>query len=209
MSEPQPRQQLTAWQRWELASLAGGVEPHALDPHSAARDAAARAEAARLALAEAQARERGHAEGLAAATEEITRLRELIERLAGTTAGHEQRLADEVLDLALVFARQMVGQALAVRRELVLPIVAAALSQLPQASRHIEVKLNPSDLTLVRSVLPAEHGGPHVTLVPDHAVAPGGCLVDTDQAAVDATIATRWRRLLASLGRTDDWLEPA
>ena len=147
--------------------------------------------------------------GRAEAAAETERLRQLLTQLGATVADREQRLADEVLDLALVFARQMVGQALSVRRELVLPIVAAALSQLPQASRHIEVRLNPADVALVRSVLPDDHAGPHVTLVPDQAVAPGGCVVDTDQAAVDASIPTRWRRLLAGLGRTDDWLEPA
>jgi flagellar assembly protein FliH len=39
-------------------------------------------------------------------------------------------------------------------------------------------------------------------------VAPGGCRVDTEQCEIDATLPTRWRRLLAGLGRSDDWLEP-
>jgi flagellar assembly protein FliH len=113
-----------------------------------------------------------------------------------------------VLDLALVFARQMVGQALAVRRELVLPIVASALAQLPQATRHIELHLDPADVALVRSVIPADHPGPPVAIVADPKIGPGGCIVDTEQASVNATTASRWRRLLAGLGRSDDWLEP-
>jgi flagellar assembly protein FliH len=208
MSEALPRQRMSAWQRWELATLDAprAVE---MDPATAAREAAEREAAQRVLQAQAEGRAQGHAAGRAEAAAESERLRQLLTQLGAAVADREQRLADEVLDLALVFARQMVGQALSVRRELVLPIVAAALSQLPQASRHIEVRLNPADVALVRSVLPDDHAGPHVTLVPDQAVAPGGCLVDTDQAAVDAAIPTRWRRLLAGLGRTDDWLEPA
>ena len=86
---------------------------------------------------------------------------------------------------------------------------ATALSQLPQATRHIELHLDPADVALVRSVLPADHPGPPVTIVADASVGPGGCIVDTEQASVDATVASRWRRLLAGLGRTDDWLERA
>lgn len=208
MSEPAARARMSAWQRWELASLGEG-SPAPRDPEAAAREAAERALAERLARAEADAAARGHAQGLAGAAADVERLQQVLDRLGERATAHEQRLADEVLDLALVFARQMVGQALEVRRELVLPIVAAALSQLPQASRHIEVRLNPADVALVKSVLPADHAGPHVALVPDAGVAPGGCVVDTDQAAVDASVPTRWRRLLASLGRSDDWLEPA
>lgn len=208
MSEVVPRERLTAWQRWELASLGDAPAP-VVNPQAAAEEAARREAEARSAQAEAAARERGYAAGLAAAQVDAARLASLLARLADHAGAHEQKLADEVLDLALVFARQMVGQALSVRRELVLPVVATALSQLPQSSRHIEVRLAPDDLALVRSVLPAEHAGPHVALVPDLAIAPGGCLVDTEQAAVDATVPTRWRRLLAGLGRSDDWLEPA
>jgi flagellar assembly protein FliH len=209
MSEALPRARMTAWQRWELASLDVTAPAAPADPEAAAREAAAREAAAVAAQAQAEGHAQGYAAGLAAAMADVERLRHLLTRLGDATAAHEQRLADEVLDLALAFARQLVGQALAVRRELVLPVVATALAQLPQASRHIEVKLHPADVDLVRSVLPDEHAGPHVALVPDPSVAPGGCLVDADQAAVDASIATRWRRLLAGLGRTDDWLEPA
>jgi len=36
-----------------------------------------------------------------------------------------------------------------------------------------------------------------------------GCRLETEQMEVDATVPSRWRRLLANLGRSDDWLEPA
>jgi flagellar assembly protein FliH len=207
MPEPVSRAQQSAWQRWELASL-GTDGAISADPEMAARSLAEQQAARAMAAAHAEGSARGYEEGMAAAQDRIAAIERLLAALGDHAANHEQRLADEVLDLALVFARQMVGQALAVKRELVLPIVAAALSQLPQATRHIELHLDPADVALVRSVIPPDHPGPPLSIVPDPRVGPGGCIVDTEQASVDATTASRWRRLLANLGRTDDWLEP-
>jgi flagellar assembly protein FliH len=203
MTESLPRSQQSAWQRWELASLDASAAA------SGARAEADRAAAEVAAKAQADGYAQGYADGIAAAQAHATRLAQLLAALTDDAAAHEQRLADEVLDLALVFARQLVGEALSVRRELVLPIVAAALSQLPQSTRYIELKLNPADAELVRRILPADDAGVRVALHADASIAPGGCMIDTEQAAIDATVPARWRRLLAGLGRSDDWLEPA
>jgi len=205
MSEVVPRSQQSAWQRWELASL-GDTAVQAEVPVSES-ERAQREAAEAIARLEAEAQARGYAAGMAAAQQRVAELEALLARLADHAANHEQRLADEVLDVALVFARHIAGQAVAIKRELVLPVVASALAQLPQATRHIEVHLDPADVALVRSVIPADHPGPPIALVADTRVGPGGCIVDTEQASVDATVGSRWRRLLAGLGRTDDWLD--
>ena len=204
MSDALPRSQQSAWQRWELASLG---EAARIDATPSAAERAQREAAEAAARAEAEAQARGFATGMAAAQAKVAELERLLARLGDHAANHEQKLADEVLDLALAFTRHIAGQAVSVRRELVLPIVASALSQLPQATRHIELHLDPADVALVRSVIPADHPGPPIALVADTRVGPGGCIVDTEQASVDATVGSRWRRLLASLGRTDDWLD--
>ena len=207
MSEALSRAQQSAWQRWELASL-GPDAAGSVNPETSALSLAEQQAAREVDSVHAEARARGYAEGMAAAQERVERIERLLATLAEHAARHEQQLADEVLDLALVFAQQIVGQALVVNRELVLPIVAAALARLPQATRHIELHLDPADVALVRSVIPPDHPGPPVSIVPDSSVGPGGCIVDTSEASVDATTGSRWRRLLAGLGRTDDWLEP-
>lgn len=207
MSDALPRAQQSAWQRWELAALGSDSAAHA-DPEMGARSSAEQLAADAMACAHAEGEARGYTKGMAAAQDRIAQIHRFLATLADHAGKHEQQLADEVLDLALVFARQMVGQALAVKRELVLPIVATALSQLPHATRHIELHLDPADVALVKSVIPADHPGPPIAIVLDPKVGPGGCIVDTEQASVDATVASRWRRLLASLGRGNDWLEP-
>lgn len=196
-----PRESLSAWQRWELSALAP------VDSAAAAEGAPATAARLRAEL-EADARATGYAAGMAAAATDHARLAALLVTLGDCAANHEQQLCDEVLDLALVLARQLVGEALAVRRELVQPIVSAALKQLPQSTQRIELRMHPSDVELVKPLLEGNALGARCEIVADALVAPGGCQLETEQCAVDATLPTRWRQLLANLGRSDDWLEP-
>lgn len=200
-SDPRNLARQSAYQRWELASLASP------SPADSAAEASSELDA-RRALAHAEGRTAGYAAGIAAAAAERARLVALLATLNRTVGEHEQRLVDELLDLALVLARQLVGEALAVRREFVLPVVSAALRRLPQLTQRIELRLNPADIELVRTLLAAEPMGPRCQLLEDASISPGGCALETEQCELDLTLPSRWRRLLANLGRSDDWLEP-
>ena len=202
-SEIFARESLSAYQRWELASLSGVAAGDARE--QAAREAEL---AAARATAVAEGRAAGYAAGLAQAAAERTRLAALLATLDTAVGDHEQRLLDEVLDLALVLGRQLVGEALAVRREFVLPIVSAALQQLPQSTQRVALLVHPGDLEIVERFLGGDAAHARCQVVADPMVAPGGCRVETEQCEIDATLPTRWRRLLAGLGRSDDWLEP-
>ena len=197
-----PRERLSAYHRWELASLAAPAPASAAAPDP-------KLLAAARAAAEREGREAGYAAGLAAASAERAQMAALLVKLSAAAGDHEQRLVDEVLDLALVLARQLVGEALSVRREFILPIVSAALKQLPQSTQRVELTLNPSDLDLVGKFVATTELGPRCQLRGDPSIAPGGCTVETEQCEVDVTVPSRWRRLLAGLGRSDDWVEPA
>jgi flagellar assembly protein FliH len=208
-----PKEQLSAYQRWELASL---QDDNAVDStadseeHSAAVQAQVQVELEALRTqAHDEAYAAGYAAGLAGAAEAQQKLEALLTHVADRADEHRQQLLDEVLDLALLVGRQLVGEALAVRRELVLPIVSAALKQLPQASQRVQLLLNPADVELVSTFIASEQLPAAVRLVADVTIAPGGCRLETEQMEVDATVPSRWRRLLANLGRSDDWLEPA
>ena len=202
-SDPGARAKQSAYQRWELASLesqAGATD---------ARGGTSGEQQANVERAIIEGRAAGYAAGIAAAAAERARLVTLLATLAENAGDHEQRLADEVLDLALVLARQLVGEALAVRREFILPVVSAALRQLPQSTQRVEIRLNPAEASLVRSLLESDPLGPRCEVVDDTSIAPGGCRLETEQCDLDVTVPSRWRRLLANLGRSDDWLEPA
>lgn len=201
-----PRERLSAWQRWELGALSGAKVVASFN--ESATDTDADALARERAAAVEQGRAAGHAEGRALAVQEQARLVKLATALTRNVAEHDQQVADEVLDLAITLAHHIVGDAIAMRRDAVLPVVRSALRQLPHASQRIEITLNPADLAIVQDFLTAEALGERCHLVASTSIAAGGCRVETEQCEVDATVAARWKRLLASLGRTDDWLEP-
>ena len=60
--------------------------------------------------------------------------------------------------------------------------------------------LSPQDFDLVRAELEADASYRGCRFVADPAVGVGGCRVDTPQGQIDATLATRWRRVIATLG---------
>lgn len=149
----------------------------------------------------------GHAAGYAAGyAEGAGRAREEAERLAGMSAELDRALtrldeevAEEILALAIEVARQMVRHTLAEHPAAVAETIKAALHQLPQGQARIH--LNPGDAALMREHLadPLEHG--HHRLVEDDTVTRGGARLEAANSQVDATVETRWRRVLEGLGR--------
>ncbi len=155
---------------------------------------------------ERQAQEEGYQSGLAAgrmvAEAEVGRLRALLEGVAEVCRSAEARLADEVLDLALVIARQMVREELRVDRTMLLPAIREAIAGLPQVKGPSRLQLNPDDLAALSALLAGELSSDYWRLVPDPLLPTGSCRIETPVSALDLTLATRWKSLLRVLGRT-------
>jgi len=205
---------LTAWERWELASFDAPAGPQ--DPE--AEPAITLAEAEEIERLFQQARAAGHAEGHAAgyatgygegqvvARAEGARLVEITRKLDGAMTQFDQKMARDLLELALDVARQLIRQALAVKPELLLEVVRETLSQMPHV--HVTIQLHPEDASLVRSYLGDQlsHAGHRIH--EDPRLARGDCLLESGSSLLDATLATRWRRTVENLGSNADWLLP-
>lgn len=143
-------------------------------------------------------RQAGYAEGKARAEEEAARLAALADGLERALEAVDAEVAEEIMALAIEMARRMVRHTLAEHPESVLETLRAALLQLPQG--HAQIHLHPDDLALAR-----EHMGETLTqaghrLHADARLQRGECLIDGQGAQVDATLETRWRRVLESIG---------
>jgi len=150
-----------------------------------------------------------------AAARERERLQDLARRtdqLIGATTAQlvalQQRVADDLVGLAVEIARRAVGAAIRLRPEHVTPVVLEALQTLAGEHARPVVRLHPEDAALLSDALDPLLAARGVQLVADPAVSPGGCVVETPRASVDATLQTRWRRTLAAIGRDDDWVDP-
>ena len=143
-------------------------------------------------------RQEGYEAGLADARNEAATLQSLLQSFDQALGEVDTEVAEELAQLAIAVARQMVRQTLGTHPEAVADTVRAALAQLPQTQARIH--LNPADLQLVRQLLgeQLEQGGHR--LVEDDGVSRGGCHLHAGGSHLDASIETRWRRIVEQLG---------
>lgn len=139
--------------------------------------------------------------------EAAQRLQDLMGALDSSLTGMQQDMAHQVLALACDIARQVVRQEISVNPNALQPVVREALKMLVTEGRPAVVRLNPDDMDAVAPALDEDAGAPGVRWLADPAVAPGGCLVESAGAVIDATLDKRWERAVASLGLDSPWQE--
>lgn len=208
-----PKEKLTAFQRWELASLGEERAAAATAEQNAALLVQQREEARRQGHAEGRAegfeqgRKAGLEAGRAEAAKEAARLRQVAESFGQAVAQANDAVAEELLTLALDLSKAMLKSALNIKPELVLPIVGEAIRYLPQVQQPALLVLHPEDAKIVRSHLADELDKSGWRVTEDAQMKRGGCRVETATNQIDAAVEHRWQRLAEALGRQSDWLE--
>lgn len=149
----------------------------------------------------------GYGEGREKSLAEWERIKQLKTALDDALEQFDQHLSEDMLDLALALARQIMRNALKFRPDAILPVIREALNSLPQPVQHPQLALHPEDAALVRTLMEDELAHAHCRIVEDRLVARGGCRIKTDASELDATLPERWSRALAALGRDDKWLD--
>ena len=196
-----PKEQLSAYERWELNSF---DLPDRRAPVSLTT-------AAQVEKIHQQAHHDGYhtglKEGRQLAGTEAGRVTALAASFSAETVDLDQQLAQQVLDVALEVARQMLRTALDLKPELVLPVVQDAIRSLPVLGEERRLSLHPLDAALARDLSGESLKASGWIIVEDASMARGGCVVSTSHGEVDATLDARWRRIVGALGRDDGWLE--
>ncbi|MFZ3173954.1 MAG: FliH/SctL family protein [Thiobacillus sp.] len=192
----------TAFEQWEVVELAASASRVATPAEDAEIELARLREAARA---------EGYAEGVAAGRVEgeqaCGRMKQLVESFSTTLDNFDFRLADMVLELALDVARQVVAGELTARPERILDVVNLALKEMAETSREARLLLNPEDAMLVRPHLDQVLDKNRLRIVEDARIARGGCLIETAQGDLDATLPVRWRQVVQVLGSNKNWID--
>lgn len=220
------KSKLTAWERWELASFdpADVTAPNTANEPEVAVPPAPTFSAEEIAALREQARvdgfaegkdagyEAGHDEGLAAGkTEAEAAGREQAELLASVVEKFEtqlgeldQAVAEELTSLALEIARQVLRQTIAIEPETIITVIREALAQLPL--QHAAIHLHPDDASLARSYAGDQltHAGHRIHENPK--LARGDVVIESGGSHLDATVATRWQRVIEALGKNTPWV---
>lgn len=218
-----PKEPLSAWERWEMGSIAEDFLPV---PGAAKADLAPvlaplapallidEAELARLRLQAQQAGEtegrrqgyaqgqaEGHAAAMAAVHEQAEHLRALTLTLPAALRSAEREVADDLLALALDIARQVLGQALTADPQIILALVRELLQVEPVLTGAPQLVLHPDDAALVKEHLADDLQAAGWRVRADASNKRGGCRVMATSGERDATLEARWERVTATLAR--------
>ncbi len=155
---------------------------------------------------QAQARregfEQGQREGREAGAREFSGRIQLLDQLVATL-NHPFEVLDESVEqqltqLAMIVARQLVRRELKAEPEQVIGVVRDALAALPVSARHVRLSLHPQDAALVREALSLQQGEASIQIVEDPVQARGGCRVLTENSQIDATVESRLNAIIAN-----------
>lgn len=226
-----PKEKLTAYERWELAAFDEAERAAQTEATPAPADTASEpptppmpdpAEIERqIQEAFAAAREAGHAEGyregytageaagrqagLDETRPAVARLSALADGFASALRTCEAQLANDLLDLALQIARQVVRAQVRSHPEWLIDVVREAMLALPSQHGHPTLYVHPADAVMVREHLADSLAHTGWRIAEDASIEQGGCRVENAASEVDATLNSRWKRVVEAIGTRADW----
>ncbi len=226
-----PKERLTAYQRWELQEFnPEKFHPEKVNPekfHSGANSDHGKSQrpaenisasftsaphvkpmtAAALEQIQHLAHEEGYQAGIKQARDEARQISSMLNALHQALSQIDQNIAQDLLNVALAIAQQVIRQSLAVKPELLLHVVREAIGALPHFSHNAHLVLHPDDALLLRGQLGEHHAHNGWKIFEDPQIERGGCRVETAHSQIDATLETRWQRVVATLGQEQTWLK--
>jgi flagellar assembly protein FliH len=202
-----PREELQDFAAWSPGSFGAdeGAAPAEAENASAEADWPAQVAAARQA-----GYHDGYRDGLVAlegfkqsfAAQATAQVGQLIASMDREFEALESRIAQAVAETAMRLARQVIRGELHAQPECVARVASEAVNAVLLSARQITVHLHPDDLPLVADGAADLLAARGARLVPDTAMARGGCRVESDLGAVDAGVERRWAAAAGAL--TDD-----
>jgi flagellar assembly protein FliH len=149
----------------------------------------------------------GRQQGESEIEAELAHVRRVFGNLDDQLHALDQQVAQNLLSLAIDLAKKMTAQAIAMRPELILPVVQDAVRQLPGIMQPLRLLLHPDDGRIVRQHLSEQLLQDNWEIFEDDQITPGGCRIEACGSEIDASVETRWRRILAAIGQKNDWIE--
>jgi flagellar assembly protein FliH len=209
-----PREQVKDAKRWRPAAFPEAFKPASGQSGTNSRDATpAELQSRQLDALRTRARQEGFAAGLAdgrtLAEHEAKRLAALVTTMERSLAALEESVAAQLVDLAVNLARMMVRHELSIDSNALRTVVTESLRALPDSITSGEILVNPADADLIKDYMTDAALQGAWRIVADERIEAGGCRVVTRVCDIDATLATRWRRAVQMLGRTDAWEQAA
>ena len=114
----------------------------------------------------------------------------------------EQDIGQSLISLAVRIAEQVLRTTLDAQPQHLLDLVSEIINISPVEDVSLRLRLHPDDLERVQRFLRVDPDTPRYRLLADARITPGGCIAETALGSIDATVETRWERVIAAVGRT-------
>lgn len=152
-----------------------------------------------LAAGQKEGREQAFKTHQDAIIKQLGLLQKLLDQLRRPVEREQQAVEASLVDLVAALARVVIGRDLQLSAEPILQLVQQAVAALPDPEGIPKVFLNPRDITFIQG----QGAGLQSDwqLLPDPAVEPGGCRVETRESEVDFTVSRRFMQVV------DAWLQ--
>lgn len=166
----------------------------------------------------AQGQEAGHAEGFAAGMkaaleqgatitdEQASQLAALLDACTQALQDIEAETGQALIRLAISISQQVIRSSLAVEPEKILDTIRDILQLDAGQEGLLRLRAHPDDLTLLEAHLLDEPSAHRWRLLADPTIERGGCIAETSLGNIDATLQTRWQRVIGALGHNLPWV---
>lgn len=209
-----PKEAQDEYQRWEMSALSADGKTHSRKaertkpkvPDELARILEnARMEGFKKGYAKGI--QEGYEAGMQKAADHEKAIVELARAFTTSLKEADEKIAEELLGLALDIAKAMLKTSLNTDQHRVLAVVKESIRYLPMVKQPARILLNPADVEAVKLNLAEELAESGWLIIEDQTIERGGCMVETPSNQIDATNCVRWKRISNALGQPSDWLD--
>lgn len=130
-------------------------------------------------------------------------LRSIIEVLSEPLKEIDDDVVNQLAELSMVVAKQVVRRELHTEQGEIVGIVREAMTALPASTRKINLHIHPDDSELIRNAFSLGDNDDsdelRWKLTEDPMITRGGCKVSSENSRIDATVEARLNRVISTL----------
>jgi len=111
----------------------------------------------------------------------------------------DERVEKALVDLVIGIATQLIRREIKTDKGQIVAVVREAVKALPVANQKIILRLHPEDATLVVKALKLDAQSSQWQIEEDPLLTRGGCIVETGDSHVEATVENRLAAIVANI----------
>lgn len=137
----------------------------------------------------------GYQQGLQQASEDLKQMKDTLSAFLASPQEVFEYIAPEILEISVDIAQKIIKTEITQNPQVVLDKIVEILKTLSKEEPKVTIRVNPMQVSLTKQAVPQllEAGGleTKVVVLPDEAVMEGGCVINTNNGVIDATIESQ------------------